>query len=130
MPNTSCPDDIASVSIDDLGATMVLRMAGEIDASTDDVVSGPLFACLDTAPQSVIIDMTNVEFIGSTGLNMLVRAYQTARSRAVRLLIVEGTHAVARAVEVSGLDAYLPLSRSLSDALSSVGVGGNVDAGR
>lgn len=40
---------------------------------------------------------------------------------------IAGTPAVLRTMAVSGLDTYLPLSRCMSDALSSVGV---ADAGR
>jgi anti-sigma B factor antagonist len=131
MPEaSSAPGDIASVSIDDLGTVMVVRMTGEIDASTAKVVGGPLFSCLDAVSCAVIVDLTSVEFIGSTGLTILVRACRTARARAIALRVVAGTQAVLRPMQVCGLDTYLPLSSCVSDALDSLGVGRNVDAGR
>jgi anti-anti-sigma factor len=129
MPESSfTPDDIASVSIEDHGTVVVLRVAGEIDASTAKVVGDPLFSCLDTAPRAVVIDLAKVEFIGSTGLNILLRAHRKARGRATALRIVAGTHAVLRTLEVSGLDTHLPLSRSVPEALSTIDVA--ADAGR
>lgn len=129
MPGASLtPDDIASVSIEDLGTVTVVRMTGEIDASTGHVVGDPLFSCLGTTRNAVVIDLSKVEFIGSTGLNILVRAYRTAGSRTIELRIVAGTAAVLRTLAVSGLDTYLPMSRCMSDALSSVA--GNADADR
>ncbi|GAB2860225.1 hypothetical protein GCM10027200_70780 [Lentzea nigeriaca] len=34
--------------------------------------------------------------------------------------IVASTHPVLRAMEISGLDAYLPMSRSISEAVTSI----------
>lgn len=116
------PDDMASVSVEDLGTVVIVRVTGEIDANTGSVVGDPLFSCLDRAPRAVVIDLTNVEFLGSTGLSILVRAHRKARSRAIALRIVAATHAALRALQISGLDTYLPLSRSVPDALSSIDV--------
>jgi anti-sigma B factor antagonist len=116
------PDDLASVSIEDLGAVVVVRMSGEIDGSTADLVGEPLFSCLETAPSAVVVDLTNLQFMGSTGLNILVRAHETALSRAIALRIVASTRAVLHTVEISGLDTYLPMSRSVPEALTSIGI--------
>lgn len=116
------PDDMASVSVEDFGTVVVVHVIGEIDANTGKVVGDPLFSCLDRASRAVVIDLTNVEFLGSTGLSILVRAHRKARSRAIALRIVAATHAALRALQVSGLDTYLPLSRSVPDALSSIDV--------
>jgi anti-anti-sigma factor len=121
------PDDLASVSIEDLGAVVVVRMTGEIDGSTGDLVGEPLFSCLDTASNPVVVDLTNVEFIGSTGLNILVRARETALRRAIALRVVASTHPVLRAMEISGLDTYLPMSRSISEAVTSIVVPADAD---
>ncbi|MFC3895217.1 STAS domain-containing protein [Lentzea rhizosphaerae] len=86
-----------------------------------------MFSCLDTTSSAVIVDLTNVEFMGSTGLNILVRAHETALSRTIALRIVVGTRAVLRAMEISGLDSYLPLSRSISAALTSIGARADAD---
>jgi anti-anti-sigma factor len=115
------PDDIASVSVEHLGTVTVVRVSGEIDGSTEDVVGEPLFTCLRTTSGAVVIDLSNVEFIGSTGLNMLVRACETARSQVIPLRIVAGTRPVLRTLQVSGLDTCLPVSRSVPDALSVMG---------
>lgn len=121
------PDDLASVSVEDLGAVVVVRLTGEIDGSTADLVGDPLFACLDTASSAVVVDLTNVEFMGSTGLNILVRAHETALRRTIALRVVASTRAVLRAVEISGLDTHLPMSRSVPEALTSIGASADAD---
>lgn len=96
------PDDLASVSVEDLGAVVVVRLTGEIDGSTADLVGDPLFACLDTAPSAAL-------------------------RRTIALRIVASTRAVLRAVEISGLDTHLPMSRSVPEALTSIGASADAD---
>lgn len=115
------PAEIASVEIVDFGHVVLVRLAGEIDSATEDVVSGPLFSCLDRTPHAVVIDLAQVEFMGSTGLHLLVRAYQHARRGGVEMRLVVDTPLMSRLMEISGLDAYLPICTSLADALESIG---------
>jgi len=122
-------NDIASVSIHDLGSVVILRLTGEIDLSTADAVDNALSSCLSLLSRAVIIDLTSVEFIGATGLNILVRAHRAALSRDIALRIVADTPVVLRSIGVSGLDAHLPLSLSVTSALKDVRDDMNVNAG-
>lgn len=76
-----------------------------------DLLTAPSVAeALEGAQQessAVLLDLGQVEFLGSAGLSVLVDAARRARESDGRLAIVATQHAVLRAVEVTGLDAVL-----------------------
>ncbi|GHH27809.1 STAS domain-containing protein [Lentzea cavernae] len=124
------PAESASVSVEDHGVAVVVRVAGEIDMLTEAVVGEPLSACLNAVPRAVVIDLSEVGFIGSTGLNLLVRARRQALRDGVTVRVVANTRAVRRPLEITGLTRYLPLCASVPEALRSIGAASDAATGR
>ena len=58
------------------GGTCVVSVAGELDLSTAPRFKRTLLAALDDAPASVIVDLTECEFVDSSALNILIGARQ------------------------------------------------------
>jgi anti-sigma B factor antagonist len=100
-----------------LPATMVVELCGEIDLANHAEVAADIQACLDHDPPSLVVDMSRVDFIDSLGLSVLIQVYEKARRSAIDLRIVANTSQVTKPLRITGLDQYLPLSRSLVDAL-------------
>lgn len=123
------PEDVLTVRVDDLGGTLVVQVTGEIDMMTCALLSDPLFACLDAAPRAVVVDLTEVGFIGAQGLNLLVEVERRARREAIAVRFVANTAVVRRPLELCGLDGSLPFSRCLQHALESVAVAKNAGTG-
>lgn len=98
----------------------VLTIVGEIDlAGTDvlsDILHSPLIAGLD-----VVLDLSEVTFLGERGISMLVTAAHTAVSHGRELTVVTGeeNRAVIRPLLVSGVDKILSLTATLPQALLS-----------
>lgn len=79
-----------------------LHVAGEIDAATCTILRDAIDAHLST--DVVRLDMADVTFIDSTGLQVL------AAARAVRdVTLVRPSDVVRRAVEITGLDRILSI---------------------
>ena len=95
MTESATPDDVDVRS---------LALSGEIDiANADDVVAAALDA-LDAGPEILELALAGITFIDSSGLCALVRIRNEAASRDVGLLLVRVPPAIARVMEVSGLD--------------------------
>ena len=90
---------------------VLIAVSGEIDLAT----VGGLRDALDRAAGTAVwIDLTDVEFMDSTGLTALVAAHQ-----AIDLTVIcPGGGPVHRAIEVSGLDEVLRI-RSSRDAAAA-----------
>ena len=85
---------------------MILRLDGELDAGTAE----QLERCLGRIPHPcplVVLDLRELSFVDSLGLNMLFRAREWADSRDVALRVVRGPVHVQRLLAISALDGSL-----------------------
>ena len=92
------------------GATAVLSLRGEMDLATIDHFDQMVNESLATGPGRVVVDLSGLEFIDSSGMRALLRLQARLGDRA-RLEIVPGPPAVQRVFELVGLTAALPFRR-------------------
>jgi anti-sigma B factor antagonist len=97
--------DLLTISqeIVDGGQAVRLRVVGEIDMSTVPTFEKALSSALDENPERLMIDLSEVNFMDSSGLNALVRARNAMEDSGVELVISGMSNQVRRLFEVSGL---------------------------
>jgi len=84
----------------------VLRLAGELDLATVPVFEEAREA-LHGAYSAIVLDLSALEFIDSSGLRAVIAAQQLTEGAGARFEIVPGPPAVQRVFEVTGLDRQL-----------------------
>lgn len=85
------------------GQAVRLRVVGEIDMSTVPTFEKALSSALDEKHERLMIDLSQVRFMDSSGLNALVRARNAMDDAGVELVISGMSDQVRRLFEVSGL---------------------------
>jgi len=93
-----------------------VTLRGELDLSTADKVERELFRIEETGPELVVLDLSELTFLDSTGLRMIVGADQRARQSDRRLTVVRGPATVQRVFEITKLDGRLEMVDSASQA--------------
>jgi len=84
-----------------------VALAGEIDIAVNDELQDAIDIVLADVPGSVVVDMSAVSFMDSTGLRFLV-GFRTACDAADTLWTLRGVSpAVRRLIEISGLVEFL-----------------------
>ena len=103
-----------SVELEHNDHACIARLHGEVDLANASDVEHQLERATDADDQSemLVIDLTEVEYIDSSGFGMLERL---ARRVPVRVVIPPGA-VVERAFAVTGLDRVLPAFSSVSEA--------------
>ena len=91
-----------------------LHVAGEIDLSTSQALRERVDEALRAG--SVTLDMTGVEFIDSTGINVLLQA--TAELNGQGPIRIVASRQVARIFEITGLDARPEIELATADSAS------------
>jgi anti-sigma B factor antagonist len=83
------------------------RMAlyGEFDIACADDAGRALQELLRRGLDAVVIDLSGLDFMDSTGVKFLVDGRDTARALGVRLTLVHGGEPVQRVLTVSGVTA-------------------------
>ena len=99
----------------------VVAVRGELDLATAADLERPLEAALE-AGDSVLIDLGRCEFIDSTGIAMIVRAWQRLEGdgERPRLVICGGNDQVQRVLEVSGVGDSIPILSSRDEGIAAL----------
>ena len=84
-------------------------LRGELDLSTVGQVQDALERVEAGSPSVVVLDLSKLSFLDSTGLRCLVTANERAREQGRRLVIVRGPDAVQRVFSITGLDDRLEI---------------------
>jgi anti-sigma B factor antagonist len=103
----------------------VLRVAGEIDLLTASVLGEHLRNELGPASRSIVLDLTGVTFLGSSGLSEIVSASQAAAEDQISVCMVATNRAVLRPLEVTGLLTLLTVYDTVEAALRDCAVDGS-----
>jgi anti-sigma B factor antagonist len=106
---------------EDHSSATVVVVAGDVDLGTapdfEDELARAVEEHLGTA---LVIDLSAVTFIDSTGLNSLVRAFERQRLAGSALALVTDDPRVAMMLEVTRLDRVLRRYATRAEAMSAV----------
>jgi anti-sigma B factor antagonist len=111
----------------------VLSVNDAVDLLTAPQLSRAICEVLENSATALIIDLTEVNFLASVGISVLVATQGAAEAMAVRFAVVADGAATSRPIKLLGLDTVLALHPTLHDALRTLrreDVLGVADSGR
>jgi anti-anti-sigma factor len=114
-PADAIPPALASV--DTLGQVSVVHVSGEIDMTSRDAVERVLTRAVDGLPEVVVVDLSDVTFFGSSGLQMLAEARVHAAANQVPLRLVASSRRVLRPLEITGMTMAFRVYGSVAEAV-------------
>lgn len=85
-------------------SAVVVKVAGEVDAATVERFDEALWPRLGAAVRVVTVDLSELEFLGVTGTQLLKQAHLRAQARGIALRIVATQHEVLRALRAGELE--------------------------
>ncbi|MER8187910.1 STAS domain-containing protein [Kitasatospora sp. NPDC094015] len=101
------------------GRTVLVALAGELDLDTLAPADEVLGQALAAGPARVVVDLAEVTFCDSSGLNLLLRTRLAALEANVELrLAATPGGQFGRLLELTGAGAVFSVHGSLPDALS------------
>jgi anti-sigma B factor antagonist len=103
--------------------THLFALRGEVDSLTAPRLGRQLIRVTDEGRTRVVVDLSRVTFIDSTGLSVLLNGLRQLTSRQGRLLLVCPSTRVLRPFEIAGLTERLDIFRSREEALGQLAAG-------
>jgi anti-sigma B factor antagonist len=100
--------------------TQVVAPSGEIDALTAPQLGRHLLGLADEGKTGVVVDLSCVTFMDSTGIGVLLNAVKALATRHGRLVLVCPHERVMRPFEISGLTDKLSIFSSREEALGGL----------
>lgn len=102
---TMRPFTLSTIRAD--SAVVCVSLAGDLDLLSVTVLQEALNAAETLAPAELILDLTALTFLDSTGLHCIVRAHDRAKQAGRRLFLVPGSAHIQWVLELTGMDKHL-----------------------
>jgi anti-sigma B factor antagonist len=93
----------------------LITVSGEVDLATSPDLDVAIIAAIDSGTSSVVIDLTDVSFMDSSGLGVIVRALKRCREAENDLDLVITNERVLKVFGITGLDQVIPIHASIQD---------------
>lgn len=100
----------------------LFRLTGLLDAFSEPTFRKVLDKCIEEGPNHIILDLSKIEFLDSSGLGALVQLVKKAQSddRKGTLQVVSNAR-VTQTVKLVRLEKFLSLQPSVDAALATIG---------
>jgi len=120
--NTAAPPEATTVDITErrVDGVVVVSVSGVVDMLTAPQLEAAIEAALEQKPAALIVDFTNVDFLASAGMGVLVAA-QDRSGPDIRFSVVADGPATSRPLKLVGIADIVALYATLDEALAGMG---------
>lgn len=117
MPELS--SDTLKVKWDARGPVVVVAPAGDVDLNASPTLRQALKQVQSTKPQTLVIDLSGVPYMDSSGVATLVEAMKIARDQRAKMILAAPTARVKSIFEIARLDMVFKIVPSVEAALTT-----------
>jgi anti-anti-sigma factor len=97
----------------------IFRLVGQLDAFSEPTFRKVIDRCIGEGPKDIILVLSQIDFIDSSGLGALVQLVKKAKTEGGRLQIVTNPR-VTQTVKLVRLENFFSLQPTLEAALESL----------
>lgn len=118
-------EDLVAVSVGrPWPGVAVVHVSGEVDMFTGPVLRRRIGDEFAAEPEHLVLDLTGVDFLGSSGLAILADASQVAATTGTSVRLVASSTAVTRPLVCTGMAELFARHDSVADALAAAALAG------
>ncbi len=97
------------------GGFAIVELAGEVDLSCSPDARKQILECL--ANNDLLVDLSQVTYIDSSGVASLVEGYQTAKKKSRKFGLIGVSDAAMNVLQLARLDKVFPIHANLEARL-------------
>ncbi|MET9257475.1 STAS domain-containing protein [Streptomyces sp. NPDC048182] len=101
----------------------LLKVEGYLDVDTATEFQHHLANQLHHGRRHFLLDLSDVPFMDSSGMNIILRVYQETRGLPGSVHIISPAPAVRRILDLTGVSITVPVSQDVDEALARVDAG-------
>jgi anti-sigma B factor antagonist len=101
----------------------VVRVAGEVDMSHEEELRGELRNAIAAGSNGIVVDLTECEFIDSSGIRALLLSREAQNSHgdgSEHLAVAASSEQILRILSVMGIDRVIPVRPTVEEAAAQV----------
>lgn len=107
-----------SVLVEPHGQAVVLNVTGEIDLATAPQLGESIKQAMDQQPETLVVDLTKVDFLASAGMAVLIGCHQQAQGTLQFRIVATGS-ATFRPMELTGMTEEISIYPTRDEALAA-----------
>ncbi|MDR3511248.1 MAG: STAS domain-containing protein [Caulobacteraceae bacterium] len=104
----------------DLGDVRKITLAGRLDSAGVDLIEIRFGALIVPVGKHTVVDMTEVSFLASLGVRMLISTTRALSRKGAKLALFGATPPVMEIIETMGFNDIVPVVASESEAIAYV----------
>ncbi|MFE6280820.1 STAS domain-containing protein [Streptomyces sp. NPDC057877] len=98
----------------------LVKVAGHLDVDTATEFQAQLANQLHHGRRHFLLDLSEVPFMDSSGMNIILRVYQETRGLDGVVQVIDPVPAVRRVLELTGVSITVPISADVEEALALI----------
>ena len=103
-----------------VGDTAILDLSGEINSFADSVLNGAYTQAAQDDPATVILNFTDVTYINSTGIALIVGLLAQARKSHLKVIAYGLTEHYQRIFEITRLSDFMSIHSDEAESLADI----------
>lgn len=108
------PDAPFSVQVAHQNGVAWLALRGELDMSVTDLLADPLASVEEDGASAILLDLRDLTFIDSSGLNVILAAWSRTEANGQQLRVVGVSKTCRRVFEVTGAAFLIDTTEAVS----------------
>jgi anti-anti-sigma factor len=108
--------------IEEAETYITIAMKGSIDMAGSWDIESKFIDYTAAQMRHVLVDMSAVEFLGSMGIRVFVRAAKALMREQKKLVLFAAQPPVENTLKLAGFMSVIPVARTLADAKAAIGV--------
>jgi anti-sigma B factor antagonist len=109
-----------AVSRTDTGSVPIVAVTGEVDVYSAPALKDNITGLLESGDSTLIVDLSGVAFLDSTGLGALVEARAATSEAGGALPLVCSSERILKLFTITGLDGVFTIHASVGDAVAGL----------
>jgi anti-sigma B factor antagonist len=100
----------------------VVRITGEVDMSHEEELRGELRTAVASDAKGIVVDLTECEFIDSSGVRALLLSREAKNSEggSERVAVAASSEQILRILTVMGIDRVIPIRPTVEEAAAEI----------
>ena len=111
---------MATSSITDHDGVVVVAPQGRLDSSTASGFEGELLPLAESGARRLIVDFSEVAYISSAGLRVLLMAAKKAKAAGVTFALAGMSAGVQQVMDISGFANFFTIYATRTEALAAL----------
>ncbi|MHB0912384.1 MAG: STAS domain-containing protein [Armatimonadota bacterium] len=99
--------------------THIVKVQGEVDVYTAPELKAVLHQAIDVGAVTLVVDLSNVEYMDSSGFGTLLGATKRLRPDGGKISLAGCNKAITRMLQLTRLDSIFDMYESVDEALAS-----------